>query len=147
MKIRDVLAGKRRGVIAVRPDQPAAALPKMLDAHNISAVAVIGIDGRLRGIVTDKLVLKAMAQRNARLARLTVDDVMQTPAPTCTPDDSVTHAMRRMTDERVRHLLVLEDEHVIGIVSIGDLVKSRLTDAELESRVLRDIAMVQMVAR
>ena len=68
------------------------------------------------------------------------------PLPVCSLDDTVAAVMRRMTEKRFRHAIVMEDQHVAGIVSIGDLVKVRLDDAEVESRVLRDIALGHMAA-
>lgn len=71
---------------------------------------------------------------------------MESPAPSCAPDISVSEAMRIMTDKRIRHLLVVENGRPAGIVSIGDLVKSRLGDYEMESRVLREIALGHLAA-
>ena len=69
---------------------------------------------------------------------------MLTPAPSCRPDDTVADVLRLMTDNRVRHVLVLRDGAMAGIVSIGDLVKIRLDDAELENRVLREMALARL---
>ena len=146
MKVREVLAGKKGRVVSVRPDKPVTQLPNLFDEHNISSVLVIDARGRLHGIVTDRLFLTAMAQRGARFSELTAVDIMQSPVPSCAPGDSVTEAMRRMTQERVRHLVVLDEGRLAGIVSIGDLVKARLTDFEMESRVLREMALVHMSA-
>ena len=148
MKLREVLAGKNSRIISVRPDKPVGVLPALFDAHDISSVLVIDARDRLHGIVTDRLFLSAMAQRGPRFSQLTAVDIMQSPAPTCAPGDLVTDALRRMTIDRMRHLVVQEsDGRLAGLVSIGDLVKARLNDFEIESRVLREIALVQMAAR
>ncbi len=147
MKIREVLAQKPSRVISVRPDKPVTVLPTLFDEHNISSVLVIDARGRLHGMVTDRSFLGAMAQHAARFGELKAVDIMLTPAPRCSPGDSVTHALRRMTEDRVRHLVVLDNGHLVGIVSIGDLVKARLEDVELESRVLREMALGQIAAR
>jgi len=149
MQIREILAARKGRPISVRPDKPVMALPAVFDEHNISSVLVIDARDRLHGIVTDRIFLRALAQHGARFKELTAVDIMQSPAPSCSPNDSVTEAMRRMTDDRVRHLAVLDGGKLVGvgIVSIGDLVKARLGDFEMESRVLRDIALGQLAAR
>lgn len=147
MKIRDILASKPwRGIVSVRPDKPVQAFPELFNEHNISSVLVIDPHGGLHGIVTDRTFLAEMAKRGRRFGELAAGDIMQSPAPSCLRDTSVTDAMRRMTEDRIRHLVVLEDEHVVGIVSIGDLVKARLNEIEMESRVLRDMALVHLSA-
>jgi CBS domain-containing protein len=136
-----VLDGKGTRVVSVRPGKRVADLPGMFDEHNISSVPVIDATGRLLGIVTDRLFMKALARHGTAMLELTAADIMQAPAPACAADAKVAHAMRLMTEQRVRHLVVMRDGAMAGIVSIGDLVKWRLQDAELESRVLRDIAL------
>ena len=72
---------------------------------------------------------------------LTAKDIMQSPPPSCAPTDSVAHVLDIMTEKRVRHMLVMANSKMLGIVSIGDLVKHRLRDAEMETNVLRDAVM------
>ena len=146
MRIREVLAAKKGRIASTRPDKPVGALPPLFHDHNIGSVLIVDARERLHGIVTDRLFLTAMAQHGARFAALKAVDIMQTPAPSCAPDDTVTEAMRRMTDQRVRHLVVMDEGRLAGIVSIGDLVKARLTDFEMESRVLREIALGHLSA-
>jgi CBS domain-containing protein len=69
---------------------------------------------------------------------------MESPPPTCLPDDTVNQILRVMTERRVRHVVVMHERKMAGIVSIGDLVKFRLKDAELENQVLRDLALRRM---
>ncbi len=148
MKIRDVLAGKFwHGLISVRPEKPVMTLPAKFAEHNISSVLVMDARDRLHGIVTDRIFLAAMAQYGHRFADLKAVDIMQSPAPTCLPGDLVDEAMRRMTNDRVRHLVVMDAGRISGIVSIGDLVKARISDAEMESKVLRELALGQIAAR
>lgn len=147
MKIADVLAAKGNRVVTVQYDRPAETLPLLFDERSISSVVVQDRGGRLLGIVTDRQILKALAKPGASLADLKAADIMQTPIPTCSPQSSVAEAMRKMTDEFVRHLVVLDEGRLVGIVSIGDLVKARLGDYEMESRVLREIALGHMSAQ
>jgi CBS domain-containing protein len=161
MKISDVLAAKGNRVVSVRDDAQMEAILALFDEHNISSAVVLDRGGRLLGIVTDRLIIKALArpgavlkerktgevEPSAALKQLRASHFMQTPAPTCSPDTSVAESMRKMTDEYVRHLVVLDGERLAGIVSIGDLVKARLGDYEMESRVLREIALGHMSAQ
>lgn len=146
MKIKDVLALKGSRVISVHYEQRADAIPALFSERNISSVAVQSADGRLLGIITDRLILKALARRGASLQQFLAADIMESPAPACRPETSVAEAMRMMTDQRVRHLVVLDNGRLAGLVSIGDLVKSQIKDYELESRVLRDMALGHLAA-
>lgn len=148
MKIRTVLASQfRHGLVSVRPEKPVMTLPAKFAEHSISSVLVIDAHEHLHGIVTDRLFLAAMAHHGHRFFDLKAADIMQSPAPFCRIDDSVDSAMRRMTLERIRHLVVMDDGHIAGLVSIGDLVKARISDAEMESKVLRELALGQIAAR
>jgi len=147
MSVRDILAVKGTRVVAVRHNQRVASIPALMDEQNISSVVVQDRDGRLLGIVTERLIIKALTRPRDAYSHFLAADIMQTPAPSCTPDTQVAEAMRKMTDERVRHLVVLDGGKLVGIISIGDLVKSRLGDYEMESRVLRDIAFGHMSAQ
>ena len=93
------------------------------------------------GIVTDRLLIRALAEHGTEIAHLTAKDIMQSPPPSCTPSDSVAHVLDVMTEKRVRHMVVMADRKMLGVVSIGDLVKHRLRDAEMETSVLRDAVM------
>ena len=80
------------------------------------------------------------------LGALTARDIMMSPPPACHPDDGVVDILRRMTEERVRHIVVMDAGRMVGLVSIGDLVKHRFHDNDLEMRVLRDLAYAHMTA-
>ena len=141
MKVSDILAVKGRRIVTVNHHLRADAIPARFDESGIGSLVVVDGNGRTIGIVTDRLFIKALAHQKSGLAHLQAADVMETPAPSCGPETSVAEAMRIMIDRRLRHLVVIEAGRPAGIVSIGDLVKARLGDYELESRVLRDIAL------
>jgi CBS domain-containing protein len=146
MKIKDVLASKGSRVVTVRPNKILDKLPKLFDDRNIASAVVVDEANRPLGIVSDRLFMKALARRGVAMLQLPVSDIMEAPAPSCSPEDSVQHAMRLMTDMRVRHLVVMDERKMLGVVSIGDLVKFRLEEAEMESRVLRELALGRMSA-
>ena len=146
MKIRDILAAKGAQVETVYPSQRVAQILRLFDERQISSVVVMDAARHPLGLVTDRSLIHALARHGERGLNLAAVDAMATPLPTCTPDMSVPEAMRRMTEDRVRHLVVMREEAIAGIVSIGDLVKYRLKDAELEASVLRDMALKRLAA-
>jgi CBS domain-containing protein len=145
MKVRDVLSSKGHRVETVRSDWPLHRILEFLDERNISSVVVVHSSGKPLGIVTDRIVIRALARRGAGALNLRAADVMDQPAPVCSPEDTLQEVLQVMTDERVRHLLVTSASgDVAGLVSIGDIVKFRLRDSELETRVLRELAYGRM---
>ncbi|HZA01251.1 MAG TPA: CBS domain-containing protein [Hyphomicrobiaceae bacterium] len=146
MKIKDVLASKGSRVVSIRPNYVLGKLPKLFDDRNIASVVVVDSSNRTVGIVTDRLFILALARRGIAMLQLTAADIMEAPAPFCSPQHSLHDAMRLMTDMRVRHLVVVDDGKLVGVVSIGDLVKCRVEEAELETKVLRELALGHITA-
>lgn len=144
MRISDVLADKGGHVVTVWPEMRLDHATRVFDEHAIASVVVVAHDNRLLGIFTDRELVRAVARHGAAALELPVGQAMLAPAPACSPDDTVYDVLRLMTDNRVRHVLVLRDGAVVGVVSIGDLVKIRLSDAELENRVLRELALARL---
>ena len=145
MRISDVLADKGGHVVTVWPDTRLGYVTQLFDTRNIASVVVADRSGRQVGIVTDRELVRAVARHGAQALELRASQVMLSPALACGPDDTVGEVLRLMTDNRITHILVLRDTTMLGIVSIGDLVKIRLTDAELENRVLRELALARLV--
>jgi CBS domain-containing protein len=141
MKIKDVLASKGSHVVSIRPNYLVNRLPKLFDDRNVASAVVVDASNRTLGIVTDRLFMKTMARRGVAMLQLTAADIMESPAPSCSPQHSLQDAMRRMTDLRVRHLIVMDDSKLVGVVSIGDLVKCRLEETQMESKVLRELVL------
>jgi CBS domain-containing protein len=145
MRISDVLTEKGRYVFTVWPDIRLDHVTQHFDERAIASVVVVDHAGAPVGIFTDRELVRALARHGAAALELPVGQVMLVPPPSCSPDDTVGDVLRLMTDNRVRHVLVMEGGRMTGIVSIGDLVKIRLTDAELENRVLREMALARLV--
>jgi CBS domain-containing protein len=146
MKIKDVLASKGSRVVSIRPNQPVDKLPKLFNACNIASAVVVDSSNRVLGIVSDHLFISALARQGVAVLQLTAADIMESPAPSCSPQHSMEDAMRLMTNMRVRHLVVTDDGKLVGVVSIGDLVKCRLQQTEMESKVLRELALGHITA-
>ena len=107
--------------------------------RNIGSLVVVGPDDQLVGVVGERDVVRALDHHGVRFADLHVRDVVNTAVATCTVTDDLAEVMRRMTATRSRHLPVLDGTQVVGLVSIGDVVKHRLGELELETHVLRDV--------
>jgi CBS domain-containing protein len=146
MIIKEVLKSKGSRIETVDPYRKVDEILRVFDKRNISSVVVVSPAGKSLGIVTDRLLIKELARRGSEALKLTAADVMDAPAPTCAPDDTIQDALSIMTERRVRHLLVESVDEAVGLVSIGDLVKFRLRDRELEARVLRELAYAHMSA-
>ena len=137
MKIAHLLAGKGDFVATVTPDTTVRDLVAALAEHKVGAL-VVSTDGRtIEGIVSERDVVRALHQRGADLLIAPVIEIMTAQVSCTTADAGVDNLMALMTDQRIRHVPVVdEDNHLTGIVSIGDLVKSRLGELEGEREAL-----------
>lgn len=137
MHVAAVLKRKGGRMISARPTDAVAAIAVLLTEHRIGAVLVMEEDEKPVGIVSERDIVRTIAHQGAGALALTAADVMTRNLITGTPQDTVAGMMAVMTDRRIRHVPILEDGRVVGIVSIGDVVKARIDDAELEVESLR----------
>jgi CBS domain-containing protein len=140
MKVADILKQKDTGVISVRPTETIATFSHRLRMAKIGAMVVLGEDGKMVGIISERDVVHGLAEHGTRCLELTVADLMTRRVHTCAPQDNIARIARTMTESRIRHLPVTEAGNVIGVVSVGDVVKNRLEEMSLEASVLRDLA-------
>jgi CBS domain-containing protein len=137
MTVNEILEVKGADVITVDVHTTVAELGKLLTRKNIGAALVL--DGvKLQGVVGERDIVQAVASRGVEVLEWPVTELMRTPVITCAPDDPVTGLMATMTQRRVRHVPVLHEGRIVGVVSIGDVVKHRLKEIEDEAQVLRD---------
>jgi CBS domain-containing protein len=141
MRIADVLKNKATGVTTVSPEATITELLALLADKNVGAVPVVEGE-RLVGIVSERDIVRRLAAHGGELLDASVTDIMTTNVTTCSPGDAVADLARVMTERRFRHLPVVVDGKVAGIVSIGDLVKARIDLLETEREQLQSyIAM------
>lgn len=140
MSISDVLHGKGHHVHKVRTTDTVQTAVRKLSDERIGAVVVEDQWMRHAGIFSERDLVNALAEHGPQALGFQVDKLMSAPVVTCRPSDRVETAMAAMTMAKIRHLPVVEDGKLIGIVSIGDLVKHRLDEKALEANVLLDIA-------
>jgi CBS domain-containing protein len=134
MRIRDILREKGPTVITIAPELPLQEALHVLAEHNIGALVVF--DGRIRGIISERDLLRRAALDLAGLARAQVRDAMTAEVVTAAPDADIRDVMDIMTEHRIRHLPVLEGDHLVGIISIGDVVNALRSTVESENRYL-----------
>lgn len=130
MRIADVLRRKGSMVTTIAPEASVTELLAALADHNVGALVVAGADGAVTGIVSERDVVRRLNEQGARLLSRRVADIMTTHVTSCTPEDSVDQLSAVMTQRRIRHVPVLVDGALAGIVSIGDVVKSRMDDLQ-----------------
>jgi CBS domain-containing protein len=130
MRISDVLARKGSLVATVRPTTTINGALDKLAEHNIGALIVTETDGEIVGIISERDIVRALPHRGPEVLNAEVSEIMTSQVVTATPNTDVVDAMRSMTDKRVRHLPVLDDGELVGIVSIGDIVKNRIDELQ-----------------
>ena len=136
MRIADVLRVKGHAVATITAQTSVSGLLNELAVHNIGAMVVVSPDG-LVGIVSERDIVRKLHEHGADLLRWPVSDIMTTLVATCTPNDSVDSLSALMTKNRVRHVPVVDDGRLAGIVSIGDVVKTRMEQLEAEQEQLQ----------
>jgi CBS domain-containing protein len=135
----DVILRSKGTAVETVPSDAAVALAAYRMASARIGCLVVSDDGvLLQGLVTERDVVRAVARHGGDAPGLRVADVMSTDPPTCRPDDDLITVMHTMTRRRYRHVPVVADGRLAGLVSIGDVVKHRLDDLELRANVLRD---------
>jgi CBS domain-containing protein len=138
MAVKAILSTKGRNVVTIEPTATLGAALTMLNKHNIGALVVLGPEQRLIGILSERDVVRALAQEGASVLDKPLAQVMTRKVSTCTEADKVSAIMEQMTNGKFRHVPVLEGDRLIGIISIGDVVKHRLHEMEREQEAMRD---------
>jgi predicted transcriptional regulator len=138
MSIESILRRKGSDVTTIGPEASVKSAADWLRAKNIGALVVTS-ENAVIGLISEREIVHAFSRHGATAGSMRVKEIMQYGATTVSPDESVNRVMNLMTHHRVRHMPVLRDGKLAGIVSIGDVVKNRLEDLELETNVLRDV--------
>jgi CBS domain-containing protein len=144
MHISDILGHKGSEVISILPSDTLDDAAKKLTEHRIGALIVRDRRGRIVGMLSERDVVVALANHGAAAMALPISDAMTPEVVTCRPSDGVRDIMALITVKRIRHLPVVEGDRLLGLVSIGDLLKSRLDEKELELNMLRDLSIARV---
>ncbi len=137
MTVRSILDTKGHNILSVEPDAKLAAAIKILGERKIGAVLVMS-QGKVDGILSERDIVRVLAERGAKVLDEPVSSVMTRKVVSCRQSDTVGGIMEMMTIGKFRHLPVLEDGKVVGLISIGDVVKWRVQEYEREQEALRD---------
>jgi CBS domain-containing protein len=143
MNVKAILAAKVSGalggdIISIEPTADLAAAARLLGKNRIGAVLIRGAGGRLAGILSERDIVRAIAEQGADALKLPVGQVMTRDVETCSEDDSIASIMERMTAGKFRHMPVMTNGKLAGLISIGDVVKQRVGEIEQESEAMRD---------
>ena len=137
MTVRSILNTKGHQIMSVEPDAKLAAAAKLLGEKKIGAVLVMN-QSRLEGILSERDIVRVLGERGAAALEEPVSAVMTRKVVSCRQADTVSAIMEMMTTGKFRHLPVVEDGKVVGLISIGDIVKWRVREFETEQEALRD---------
>ncbi len=142
MNVKAILAAKQSNlggdIVSIEPTADLSAAAKCLASHRIGAVVIRGAGGRLAGILSERDIVRALAKHGAAALDLPVGQVMTREVQTCGEEDTVAQIMERMTAHKFRHLPVMRGGALVGLISIGDVVKERVGEIEAEKEAMRD---------
>jgi CBS domain-containing protein len=138
MTVKAILSNKGDDVFTIAPTATLDEAIGILTERRVGALVVLGADERVIGIVSERDIVRALAQRGAAALGDMLSQVMTRKVETCGETETIASIMERMTSGKFRHVPVVEQDRLVGIVSIGDVVKHRLSEMERESSALRD---------
>lgn len=142
MKVASILKSKGSSVVTTPPETTIFTVAWELKLKSIGALVVSGDGTTVLGLISERDIVRGLTEHGPKLLGLPVSQLMTSPAITCIPEDSITTVMARMTRSRIRHVPVVDGGGLCGIVSIGDVVKHRLDELELEANILRETLFV-----
>lgn len=138
MKVSEVLKAKGDRVIKVSPQENLARALETLTEEQIGALVVCDQDEKVVGVVSERDIVYGLVKHGPQILSKRVQDVMTSDVNACSPQDTMFKAMSMMTGRRVRHLPILENGQLSGVISIGDAVKARIEEIEAEAKALRE---------
>lgn len=142
MIVQNILISKKNAhVLTIRPDDTILKLVQLLRLESVGAMIVSRDGHALDGIISERDVVRALATDENKLLTLPVSALMTHDIVTCSPKDTIAHVSHLMIERRVRHLPVMEGDQLVGVISIGDVLKHRVDEVQFEAAVLRDIAI------
>lgn len=135
--VADILKNKGTDVVSIGADQSVAEALSLMSVRGIGAILAMDEAGQIAGILSERDMVRALGRLQSDIFTKSVRDLMSSPVITCSPHDTVPFIMNMMTEQRFRHVPVVDDGKLVGLVSIGDVVKSRIEQAQQEVDALR----------
>ena len=147
MRIGEILKSKGTNVVGLPPTSKVSEAISLMRDRNVGSVVVRDLHRHLLGILSERDIVLAIAQNGVQVANMYVTQLMATGSPIASVNDRVVDVMETITNNRVRHLPVIDRETdvVVGVVSIGDIVKARLAETKAENAILHDIARAHLM--
>lgn len=137
MTVALMLKDKGREIVSIAPDAPIREAARLLAVHRIGALLVLGAKDRIAGMLSERDIVRGLAERGEALLGDAVETLMTKKVITARPGDTVAHVMALMTRHRFRHMPVLDGKRLVGMISIGDVVKFRIEEAVHEAEALK----------
>lgn len=147
MLVSEILKKKGDNVVTTSPSTSVVCIARLFKSLGIGSVVVLGETGAMVGLVTEKNIMHHLAADIGAPLNRPISEIMTTAVTTCVPNDNIRQIMEWMTRLRIRHIPVVSEGRLRGIISIGDVVKYRLEQSSLEINVLRDVARAHTLAR
>ncbi len=141
MRIERVLRDKGGEVVTIEPDANVGAAAKLLSDRRIGAVIVTAADGTPAGILSERDIVRELGRKGQGVLDQSVSEMMTSQIKSCAPSDALDHVLGMMTEGRFRHMPVMEEGRMVGLVSIGDVVKARLSELAMERDALEGMVM------
>jgi len=138
MNVKTILAAKGGDIVCIEPTADLSAAAKLMRARRIGSLVIRGAGGRLSGILSERDIVRAIAEHGAAALTFPVAQVMTRNVMTCSENDTVADIMEQMTAGKFRHIPVVNEGRLVGLVSIGDVVKQRVEEYERESEAMRE---------
>jgi CBS domain-containing protein len=138
MTVKTILSRKGRDVVTIAPTANLTEAVKLLAQRRIGAVVVTGPDHRVAGILSERDIVRSLGERGPAALEENVGSVMTRKVTTCTESDTIAAIMERMTAGKFRHVPVVDQGRIVGVISIGDVVKYRVEEIEGETNALRE---------
>jgi CBS domain-containing protein len=138
MNVKTILAVKGSDIVGIEPNADLSAAAQLLSKHRIGALVIRGAGGRIAGILSERDIVRALAEHGSNALSIQVANVMTRDVTTCGEEESIASLMEKMTAGKFRHVPVVSGNELVGLVSIGDVVKQRVGEIEKESEQLRD---------
>lgn len=137
MKLQMILQDKGQRVVTLRDGDDLQQAAQILDQNRIGAAVALDRRGKVAGVLSERDIIRRVAEQGAAALRMTVGEAMTRDVITASPSDSIDEGLELMTDRRIRHLPIVSEGELVGIVSIGDLVKRKISASEAEAEALK----------
>lgn len=138
MNVIAILKDKGKGVVTAKSGATLMQIAQDLAKLKIGAVVIVGDDGKVSGILSERDIIRVLALHGPIVLEKQVAEIMTRNVVTCSPADTLNELMQKMTDGRFRHLPVVDNGSLVGLISIGDIVKFHIAEVELEANAMRD---------